>query len=82
VVGNELQEMVSSFKAGDVAKAASFHQNLLPIMKELFAAPNPTPVKTALQMKGLDVGPVRLPLLPLSENERNNLNFVLNARRP
>ncbi|ALC81104.1 MULTISPECIES: 4-hydroxy-tetrahydrodipicolinate synthase [Bacillus] len=79
VVGNDMQEMVTSFKAGEIGKAASLHQSLLPIMKELFSAPSPTPVKTALQMKGLDVGPVRMPLIPLTENERNNLSFVLNA---
>lgn len=79
VIGGDLQEMIRSYKAGEIEKAASLHQRLLPIMKELFAAPSPTPVKTALQMKGLDVGPVRLPLIPLTENERNNLSFVLNA---
>ncbi|MDI5983013.1 dihydrodipicolinate synthase family protein, partial [Amycolatopsis magusensis] len=59
--------------------AALIHQKLLPIMKQLFTAPNPTPVKTALQLKGLDVGSVRLPLLPLSEEERLDLSSVLNS---
>jgi 4-hydroxy-tetrahydrodipicolinate synthase len=39
-------------------------------MTGLFAAPNPVPVKTALQLKGLDVGTVRLPLVPLTEQQR------------
>ena len=43
-------------------------------MDGLFEAPNPVPVKTALQMKGLDVGTVRLPLVPLTENERLELS--------
>ncbi|WP_256734194.1 dihydrodipicolinate synthase family protein, partial [Bacillus altitudinis] len=59
--------------------AALIHQKLVPIMNQLFSAPNPTPVKTALQLKGLDVGSVRLPLLPLSEEERLNLSSVLNS---
>ena len=45
-------------------------------MEGLFKAPNPVPVKTALQLKGLDVGSVRLPLVPLTEQERARLSQV------
>ncbi|KOP82188.1 4-hydroxy-tetrahydrodipicolinate synthase [Cytobacillus solani] len=73
VIGNEMQEMIQAFLNGDNKKAASIHRELLPIMEGLFAAPSPTPVKTALQLKGLNVGSVRLPLVPLSEQERTAL---------
>ena len=56
VIGNEMQEMITKFLNGDINGAAKLHQQLLPIMEELFKAPNPVPVKTALQIKGLDVG--------------------------
>jgi 4-hydroxy-tetrahydrodipicolinate synthase len=79
VIGNEMQEMVSSFLGGNITQAAQLHQKLLPIMKGLFTSPNPTPVKTALQMKGLDVGSVRLPLIPLTEVERAKLSHLLEA---
>lgn len=46
-------------------------------MKELFKAPNPAPVKTALQLRGLDVGSVRLPLVPLTEDERLSLSSTI-----
>ncbi|AYA75470.1 4-hydroxy-tetrahydrodipicolinate synthase [Bacillus sp. Y1] len=70
VIGNEMQEMVSAFVNGDIQEAAKMHQQLLPLMEGLFKAPSPAPVKTALQIKGLDVGSVRLPLVPLNEQER------------
>lgn len=70
VIGNEMQDMVSAFVNGDVQGAAKKHQQLLPLMEGLFKAPSPAPVKTALQIKGLDVGSVRLPLVPLNEQER------------
>jgi 4-hydroxy-tetrahydrodipicolinate synthase len=73
VIGNEMQEMVQAFINGDNKKAAKLHRELLPIMEGLFAAPSPAPVKTALQLKGLNVGSVRLPMVPLSEEERNTL---------
>ncbi len=71
VIGNEMQEMVNAYLHGENEKAAKIHQQILPIMEGLFAAPSPVPVKTALQLKGLDVGSVRLPMVPLTEQERN-----------
>lgn len=79
IVGLDMQQMLKSYASGQTANAALIHQELVPIMNQLFSAPNPTPVKTALQLKGLDVGSVRLPLLPLSEEERLNLSSVLNS---
>jgi 4-hydroxy-tetrahydrodipicolinate synthase len=35
------------------------------------------PVKTALQIKGINVGSVRLPLVPLTEDERSELTKLL-----
>jgi 4-hydroxy-tetrahydrodipicolinate synthase len=77
VIGKEMQEMIQAFLNGENEKAAKMHQDLLPIMQGLFAAPNPVPVKTALQLKGFDVGSVRLPLVPLTEQERNTLSNLL-----
>jgi 4-hydroxy-tetrahydrodipicolinate synthase len=79
IIGNEMQEMIAAFFNGELKKAAKLHQQLLPLMKGLFAAPSPVPVKTALQIKGLDVGSVRLPLVPLSEQERVKLTNLLQS---
>jgi 4-hydroxy-tetrahydrodipicolinate synthase len=79
VIGNEMQEMITAFNAGENVRAGTIHRQLLPIMKQLFKAPNPVPVKTALQLKGLDVGPVRLPLISLTETERNELTNVITS---
>lgn len=77
VVGNDMQQMIQSFVTGDLREAAREHQRLLPLITALFAAPNPTPVKTALQLSGIDVGGVRLPLVPLTEQERTTLSDLL-----
>ncbi|KAB2335474.1 4-hydroxy-tetrahydrodipicolinate synthase [Bacillus mesophilum] len=73
ILGDEMQEMVHAFLNNENAKAAKIHQKLLPVMEGLFAAPSPAPVKTALQMRGLDVGSVRLPMVPLTQEERAKL---------
>ncbi|MFK9093510.1 4-hydroxy-tetrahydrodipicolinate synthase [Bacillus salipaludis] len=77
IIGNEMQEMVNSFKNGHLKDAASAHRSLLPIMKALFAAPNPTPVKAALNMTGINVGGVRLPMVPLTIGEELGLKEIL-----
>ncbi|MBI0580866.1 4-hydroxy-tetrahydrodipicolinate synthase [Neobacillus cucumis] len=77
IIGNEMQEMVNLFKSGNVQEAAAAHRRLLPIMKALFAAPNPTPVKAALNLKGVNVGGVRLPMVPLTDEETNTLQNIL-----
>ncbi|UZJ77119.1 4-hydroxy-tetrahydrodipicolinate synthase [Fictibacillus sp. KU28468] len=79
VIGNEMQEMISAFKEGNVQQAAKLHRKLLPIMDEMFKAPSPAPVKTALQLKGLDVGSVRLPLLPLNQEQRESLSRIMHS---
>ncbi len=78
VIGNEMQEMVQLFLDGNYKEAALRHQKLLPLMRGIFLAPSPAPVKTALQLSGLDVGSVRLPLVPLTEEERFTLQTLLN----
>ncbi|MGN7939826.1 MULTISPECIES: 4-hydroxy-tetrahydrodipicolinate synthase [Bacillaceae] len=77
IIGKEMQAMISSFVEGDYLSAAKQHQKLLPVIKQLFTAPNPVPVKTALQIRGLDVGSVRLPLIPLTNEERNQLTKII-----
>ncbi|MBR7798179.1 4-hydroxy-tetrahydrodipicolinate synthase [Agaribacter marinus] len=77
IIGNEMQEMINQFSFGNVKASAALHQHLLPIMKALFAAPSPSPVKSALSMKGVPVGDVRLPMVPLTQEETNNLKQTL-----
>src|SRR5699024_1797309 len=48
IIGNEMQDMVKSYKKGEVTHAATVHRSLLPIMKAVFAAPSPAPVKAGL----------------------------------
>ncbi|MEK5148260.1 4-hydroxy-tetrahydrodipicolinate synthase [Psychrobacillus sp. FSL K6-4615] len=77
IIGNEMQAMIAKFNNGNVREAAMDHRRLLPVMKALFAAPNPTPVKTALNLKGVPVGGVRLPMVPLNAEELTTLKEVL-----
>ena len=77
IIGNEMQTMIQNFKMGNVKEAASEHRTLLPVMNALFAAPNPSPLKAALNLKGIQVGGVRLPMIPLNDEQLHALQRTL-----
>ncbi|WP_407271524.1 4-hydroxy-tetrahydrodipicolinate synthase [Radiobacillus sp. PE A8.2] len=73
IVGNEIKMMLTSYQQGNVEESGRIHRNLLPLMKGLFIAPSPAPVKAVLNFKGIEVGSVRLPLVPLNDLELEQL---------
>ncbi|WP_392388600.1 MULTISPECIES: 4-hydroxy-tetrahydrodipicolinate synthase [Gracilibacillus] len=77
IIGNEMQTMVAAAQSGQIEKAQALHQYLLPVMQAMFMAPSPTPVKAALQLQGIDVGSVRLPLVPLNDEQQQILGQQL-----
>lgn len=79
VAGTEIKEMVRSFSQGDIERARRLHHRLLPLFGVMFIASNPVPVKTAMNILGHDLGPVRLPLVALSEAHLAEVKRVLTA---
>lgn len=73
VIGQDMKEMIRLFVNGETQLASALHLKLHPIFKGLFECPhrvpNPAPVKHALNMRGIPVGGVRLPLLEVTETE-------------
>lgn len=75
--GNEIKTMIHNFKTGNFVFAKNMHLKLYPIFKKLFMAPNPVPVKAALDKAGLIKDYVRLPLVELTEEQKTELYSVL-----
>ncbi|WP_279388091.1 4-hydroxy-tetrahydrodipicolinate synthase [Tepidibacillus fermentans] len=69
VVGNQMKEMIDAYFTGDVKKAASYHQKLLPLFEGIFITSNPVPIKELLNEIGIQVGSVRLPLVPAKKEQ-------------
>jgi 4-hydroxy-tetrahydrodipicolinate synthase len=77
--GKEINSMIRNFKTGDITSARNMHYHLYPIMKKLFMAPNPVPVKACLAKRGLLEEFVRSPLVTLDDAEKKELFKVLNS---
>ena len=58
-------------------EALSLHEALLPLSQAMFIETNPIPVKTAMNLLGMNAGPLRLPLAPMSERNKAELIAVL-----
>lgn len=73
VLGQKLSQMIHLYLEGKVQEAALLHQQLYPKCQAIFSAPSPVPVKRVLKHQGIDAGPVRLPLGPLTVEEEIEL---------
>lgn len=77
LVGREIRNMIESYIAGDVKKAAQIHARLFPVFKVLFITSNPVPLKESLRLLGKDSGFLREPLCPPTEAECSEISRVL-----
>ncbi|MCS7048557.1 MAG: 4-hydroxy-tetrahydrodipicolinate synthase [Verrucomicrobiae bacterium] len=77
VAPREMGELVGSALRGDYATAAKHHARLYPLFKDLFIETNPGPVKAALAMRGQIEEVYRLPLVPMAESNRKQLQQTL-----
>jgi len=68
VLPNETHIMCHEYLNGNTEKAREMQIKYTGLIDALFCDVNPIPVKTAMNLAGMDVGPVRLPLYPMNES--------------
>ena len=78
IVGNEIKDMTNFYLSGKINQAKEIHNELFPLFKALFKAPNPTCIKAALEIKGICKADLRPPLVKLNERQLNELKEVMN----
>ncbi|HKO01057.1 MAG TPA: 4-hydroxy-tetrahydrodipicolinate synthase [Thermoanaerobaculia bacterium] len=82
VAANEIprlmSEMTSAALGGDLDRARTVHNRILPLMTGNFIESNPIPVKAAMKMLGIiPTDTVRSPLAPIAEANRKKLESIL-----
>lgn len=70
-------QIVADYAGGNQARALENHLKYLELMNGLFMEVNPIPVKSAMNMMGLNVGPMRLPLCEMSAEHQAALRAML-----
>ena len=73
IIGKEIKQMIRLFKLGKVNEAAALHSKFYPTFKKIFMAPNPVPIKAALNKLGFISDTVRNPLVTLTAEQKAEL---------
>ncbi len=83
VASNIVPEAVSKLCAlcldGDFKAASEQYYKYADLFAKMFIEVNPIPVKTAMNMMGMDVGPLRLPLWKMSPENETKLRACLES---
>ena len=77
VAPKETHEICAKFFEGDIAGSAALQLKAIPLIEQLFCEVNPIPVKTALNLMGMNVGPLRMPLCEMEESNKETLKKAL-----
>jgi 4-hydroxy-tetrahydrodipicolinate synthase len=73
ILPRDTHDMVSSYLNGNLKKAKDLQLNMKPLIDALFIETNPIPIKEAMNLLGMDVGPLRLPLTSMVESNKKIL---------
>lgn len=77
VMPQETHDICQLYFDGKVQESAALQLKLLRLCHDLFIDVNPIPVKEAMNMMGMNVGPLRMPLCELEEASREKLRQTL-----
>ncbi len=72
-----VSDMVRALLEGDFERGRELHYELLPLFRALFVETNPIPVKTAASLLGLCSDEMRLPLVPMGDENLRVLQETL-----
>ena len=73
VAPDAAHDICEKYFEGDVKGSAELQLKALPLIDQLFCEVNPIPVKKAMQLMGIDCGPLRMPLTEISPEHEKNL---------
>jgi 4-hydroxy-tetrahydrodipicolinate synthase len=79
VAPGKVHRMCESFFNGDIETARKLQLEAVPLIDALFSEVNPIPVKTALNMMGYEVGPLRGPLCDMGEDNAKKMADIMKA---
>ncbi len=76
-VPDRMKDLTHSALKGDWDRSRKLHYELLPLFKAIFLETNPIPIKATMAMKGFVEEVYRLPMCPMSAENKKALTEVL-----
>lgn len=73
IIPKIVHDMCDLYLNGDCFKATKLQLEYLELMNNLFIETNPIPVKTAMNVMGMNVGELRLPLYKMNDKNKETL---------
>ena len=77
IAPKETHDICAKFFEGDVKESMQLQLNTLPLIEQLFCEVNPIPVKKAMNLMGMEVGGLRMPLTELTEAHTETLKKAM-----
>ena len=77
VAPKQTHDICAKYLAGDVKGACEAQLQAVDLIEALFCEVNPIPVKTAMNLLGKEVGPLRMPLSPMDEKNKARLEKAM-----
>ncbi len=77
LIPQKMKQLVSLIEEGNYAAARELHYQLTPLFVGAAIETNPTPIKAAMQLRGMAAGGCRLPLASLLPENQQQLETVL-----
>jgi 4-hydroxy-tetrahydrodipicolinate synthase len=77
VIPAQIKSLVKFCLSSQYEQAAALHRRLFPLMRAMFLDGNPSGIKHAMKVAGLDTGDLRLPLWEASEGTKKQIEQCL-----
>ena len=81
IIPKKVHEMTMDCLNNKFKEALEVQLDTLDLTNALFIETNPIPVKTAMNLMGLEVGPLRLPLCDMEDNNKKTLEDLLKSNK-
>lgn len=77
VAPKETHDIVEMYLDGDVRGSMELQLKAVPLVDQLFCEVNPIPVKAAMNLMGMEVGSLRMPLTEMEDAHKENLKAAM-----
>ncbi len=77
IIPRDTHDMVASYLSGELEKSRKIQLKALELIRALFIEVSPIPVKEAMNLMGMNVGKCRMPLVDMSDKNREILKKAM-----